>query len=247
MTVNGVRYVEKEPAAKALLESCKGIQNRFTDLDIGEYMGFDMSLRYVELGKQLNLMLRGAITYQVELGTDALGNITRINNALERLPEHLNNAKSQLENYNRQVEAAKLELAKPFEQELELQDKEARLALLNADLNIDGNGGFDIINDTENRASGDDAEHDNDTADDIGTKYKHGYDSNSESFNDEDSDVDQNCGHSDTTERIPQSAKANPRPSILNGIRSFNSNKYNGDQSRNLSNITNLNGQAAGL
>jgi len=89
--------------------------------------------------------------YSVDLGDDALGNIVRINNALDKLPERLEEAKSQLATLNRQVEAAKLELSNPFEQEQELQEKESRLAILNAELNIDGDGGLDVLNDKEQR------------------------------------------------------------------------------------------------
>jgi hypothetical protein len=148
MTINGVTYTEKEPAAKALLEACKGIKGCETELPIGDYMDFKLSLSYASFGQTINLMMRGAMTYQTELGTDAFGNIQRINNALDKLPERLEGAKSQLANYEKQVAAAKEELAKPFTQEEELQAKEARLALLNADLNIDGDGGLEIEGDS---------------------------------------------------------------------------------------------------
>jgi hypothetical protein len=151
MTVNGVSYSEKEPAAKALLDACKGIKDRNSDLPAGEYMGFKMSLRYESYGSQINLLLRGAMTYKIDLGTDALGNITRINNALDGLTKRLEGAREQLEGYEKQAAAAKEELEKPFPQEAELREKEARLALLNADLNIDGDGGLDVLNDTESR------------------------------------------------------------------------------------------------
>jgi hypothetical protein len=149
MTICGVTHTEKEPAAKALLEACKGIKGRDTDLPIGEYMGFKLSLSYASFGQTINLMMRGAMTYQIDLGTDTFGNITRINHALDKLPERLEGARTQLANYEKQVAAAKEELAKPFMQEEELQAKEARLALLNSDLNIDGDGGFEIEGDTE--------------------------------------------------------------------------------------------------
>ena len=151
MTVNGVSYSEKEPAAKALLEACKGIKDRSSDLPVGEYMGFAMSLRYESYGSQVNLLLRGAMTYQIDLGTDALGNITRINNALDGLTKRLEGAQEQLANYEKQTAAAQEELTRPFPQEAELREKEMRLALLNADLNIDGEGGMDILNDTDSR------------------------------------------------------------------------------------------------
>jgi len=217
MTVGGVFYAEKEPAAKALLESCKGVKNRLSDVPVGEYMGFKMSLRYESFGQQINLLVRGAMTYQIDLGTDALGNITRINHGLDKLPERLDGARSQLENFNRQVEAAKLELVKPFEQESELAEKEARLALLNADLNIDGDGGMDVMNDTENR----DEQRDDDS------------DEPDEETCDEDEPEDElsddvRHGYAYTTERVPQAVSAKSKPSILDGLHSFDSSKYNG-------------------
>jgi hypothetical protein len=154
MTIDGVTHAEKEPAAKALLDACKGVKSRNADVPVGEYMGFKMSLRYESFGRQINLLLRGAMTYKLDLGTDALGNITRINNSLDKLSERLTGARENLADLERQAAAAKEEPARPFAQEDELKAKEARLALLNADLNIDGDGGFDVINDTESRDEG---------------------------------------------------------------------------------------------
>lgn len=152
MLINGVTHVEKEPAAKALLDACKGVKGRNIDTPIGEYMGFKLSLQYESFGQNINLYMRGAMTYKVELSTDAFGNLTRINNALDKLSERLEGAKESLANAEKQMAAAKEEIAKPFPLEDELAAKSARLALLNADLNIDGDGDFDVINDTESRA-----------------------------------------------------------------------------------------------
>jgi hypothetical protein len=150
MMIDGVLHIEKEPAAKALLEACKGVTDN-TDKPIGEYMGFKLAIRYDSFSKQMQLLLRGAMTYITDLGTDTFGNITRINNTLEKLPERLEGAKAQLADIEKQIDAAKSELEKPFSQETELAEKEARLALLNADLNIDGDGGFDVANDPPER------------------------------------------------------------------------------------------------
>jgi len=112
-------------------------------------MGLKLSLSYSSFGQTINLLMRGKMTYQTDLGTDAFGNIQRITNALDKLPERLEGSKEQLANLEKQVTAAKEELAHPFALEDELQTKEARLALLNADLNIDGDGGLEVFNDTE--------------------------------------------------------------------------------------------------
>jgi hypothetical protein len=156
MTINDVTHMEKESAGKALLEACKGMKDK-SDKPIGEYMGFKLSLSFDSLSRQIKLNIRGNLTYQFELGTDTFGNITRINNCFEELPKRLEAIQSQLDNLYKQQAAAKAELALPFAQEAELAAKEERLALLNADLNIDGDGGMDIINDTESR---DEAEQD---------------------------------------------------------------------------------------
>jgi hypothetical protein len=125
-----------------------------------------MSLSYAAFGQTINLMLRGVMTYQCELSTDAFGNITRINNALDKLPERLEGSQNQLANFEKQVAAAKDELSHPFALEDELNTKEARLALLNADLNIDGDGDMDVLNDPEeNRDDTTEANHEADERD----------------------------------------------------------------------------------
>jgi hypothetical protein len=222
ITVGGVFYGEKEPAAKALLESCKGVKGRLTDTPVGEYMGFKMYLRYERFSQQINLLLRGAITYQIDLGTDAHGNFTRINNALDKMPERLADAKSQLENLNKQAEAAKLELAKPFEQESELQEKEARLTLLNTELNIDGDGGLDVMNDPENRDTPDVDGSGDEPDSDGGGEYEPDYEAVCE--------TPSNYAYS--SESIPQTAPAKSKPSILDGIRNFDSSMHNGVQGK---------------
>ncbi len=148
MTINGVKYTDKEQSAKALLESCKGINDKKV-MPIGEYMGYNLSLSMEGFASVIKLNIRGAMTYQVELGTDAFGNITRINNALNDLPKKLEGAKARLESILEQRDAAEQELKKPFMLADELAEKEARLALLNADLNIEGDGGKDVENDAE--------------------------------------------------------------------------------------------------
>jgi hypothetical protein len=236
MVINGVAHAEKEPASKALLDACKEVKGRNTEYPVGEYMGFKMSLRYESYGQQINLLMRGAMTYQIELGTDALGNMTRINNALDKLPERLEGAKSQLENLNKQSEAAKDELAKPFEQEAELAEKESRLALLNADLNIDGDGDMEILNDTENRDSDDFVEQVGQALDEVGMEYTRGYDPDAADTDDDDNFNEANDEvrpqFIGAYERVPQAAASKLKPSILDGIRTFDSTKHNGAQGK---------------
>jgi len=155
MVIHGTTYTEKESAAKALLEACKEVK-KDTDVPIGEYMGFKMSLTFESFGQSIKLHLRGAMTYEATLGTDALGNITRINNTLAGMPERLENVKAHLERLHEQQAAAKEELKKPFTLADQLAEKEARLALLNAELNIEG--GMDVSNGPEDYADLDEFE-----------------------------------------------------------------------------------------
>ena len=133
MMINGKTYVEKEPAAKALLDACSTVKS-IGQTPIGNYMGFEMSLQFESFDKSFKLLLKGKATQTIELGKDAFGNITRINNALAGLPERLAEAKTGLERLENQQTAAQAELEKPFHQADELAEKEARLVELNAQL-----------------------------------------------------------------------------------------------------------------
>ena len=150
MTVEGVKHQEKEAAAKALLEACKGVVTDKLEKPAGEYMGFKMSLCFDSFSTQFKLSLRGSLTHQLCLGADAFGNITRVNNTLNDLPKRLEEAKSRLEMLLSQQEAAKQELEKPFALAGELAEKETRLALLDAELNLDS-GMDETLNDTGGR------------------------------------------------------------------------------------------------
>ena len=135
MTIGNKTYDEKEPAAKALLDVCKMIKT--TDMaPIGKYMGFEMSLQFDSFSKNFHLFLKGSITHKLELGTDAFGNITRINNALSGLPAKLTEAQDALVRIEGQKEAAQAELEKPFALAAELAEKELKLVEINTQLNI---------------------------------------------------------------------------------------------------------------
>ena len=96
-----------------------------------------MSLTVENFGREYILTLKGQMSHRVELGKDARGNLVRIDNVLNNMPERLTAQKARTENLYAQIDAAKAELGKPFPQETELRDKSARLAELNAELNID--------------------------------------------------------------------------------------------------------------
>jgi N12 class adenine-specific DNA methylase len=137
MVVRGDTLTDKDNAGAAILEACKEVKG-IDPLEIGSYRGFTMSLSVENFAKDFILTLKGQMTHRVTLGTDARGNLTRIDNALAAMPERLKNVHSQLDNLYSQMAAAKSEIGKPFPQEAELQEKSARLAELNALLDIDG-------------------------------------------------------------------------------------------------------------
>jgi len=140
MTILGTTYTEREPAAKALLEARKEAKGR-DEVYIGEYCGFQMTMRFDSFNTSYDLTLKGAVSHTFQIGPDAFGNLARISNMLNDLPKRLESARTQLENLHQQVRDAEAELKSPFGQEVLLAEKETRLAYLNAELNIDGGSG----------------------------------------------------------------------------------------------------------
>ena len=136
MTVKNDNLTDKDNAGAALLEAFKDVRG-MEPVPIGTYRGFQMSLTLEDFGKDYVLTLKGQMTYRVTLGKDARGNLTRIDNVLNAMPDRLQNVRNTLDATTAQMEAAKAELGKPFPQEEELRVKSARLAELNAELNID--------------------------------------------------------------------------------------------------------------
>ena len=136
MEVKGDLLTDKDNAGAALLEAFKDAKG-LEPVPIGSYRGFAMSLTVENFGKNFYLTLKGQMSHRVELGKDARGNLVRIDNALAQMPERLQTVQSRLENVQAQLATAKAELGKPFPQEAELKEKSARLAELNAELNID--------------------------------------------------------------------------------------------------------------
>ena len=136
MTVKNDNLTDKDNAGAALLEAFKDVRG-MEPVPIGTYRGFQMSLTLEDFGRDYVLTLKGQMTHRVTLGKDARGNLTRIDNALNAMPDRLQNVRNTLDATTAQMEAAKAELGKPFPQEEELRVKSARLAELNAELNID--------------------------------------------------------------------------------------------------------------
>ena len=136
MEVKGDLLTDKDNAGAALLEAFKDAKG-LESVPIGTYRGFSMSLTVENFGKDFILTLKGRMSHRVELGKDARGNLVRIDNALAQMPERYKTVQGRLENVQAQLATAKAELGKPFPQEAELKEKSARLAELNAELNID--------------------------------------------------------------------------------------------------------------
>ena len=136
MEVKGDLLTDKDNAGAAILEAFKDAKG-LEPVPIGSYRGFSMSLTVENFGKDFILTLKGKMSHRVELGKDARGNLVRIDNALAQMPERYKTVQGRLENVQVQLATAKAELGKPFPQEAELKEKSARLAELNAELNID--------------------------------------------------------------------------------------------------------------
>ena len=136
MEVKGDFLTDKDNAGAAILEAFKDAKG-LEPVPIGSYRGFSMSLTVENFGKDFILTLKGKMSHRVELGKDARGNLVRIDNALAQMPERYKTVQGRLENVQAQLATAKAELGKPFPQEAELKEKSARLAELNAELNID--------------------------------------------------------------------------------------------------------------
>ena len=124
--IDGKYISEKADAGKAILEFCKQM-NSSDPIAIGKYRGFDMELQFSSsILYCYEIALKGATTQKVTLGEDANGNITRIDNAIGRLYEHIENAKVELKNIQTQYATAQIEVQKPFAQEEELKAKTKR-------------------------------------------------------------------------------------------------------------------------
>lgn len=133
----GTRYfTDKELAGEAILATCKNYKGT-EPLAIGEYRGFKMELDYDSFHQEYQLTLKGTMSHRLTLGTDPRGNIVRMDNALAGIPSRQEKSKTQLENLYNQQESAKVEVKKPFPLEDELSQKSARLAELDALLNMD--------------------------------------------------------------------------------------------------------------
>ena len=136
MEVKGVFYSEKAEAGKAIIEACKEMTSP-APIPLGKYRGFETELSFDTTERSYCVTVKGETGKQVSLGDDVFGNITRIDNAVERFADDLEKAKDSLADTKNQFETAQKEVQKPFVQEEELKSKLARLDELNILLNMD--------------------------------------------------------------------------------------------------------------
>ena len=148
MKVGSRTYYDKKEAGTALIALCKQMNTMGQTVPIGEYAGFAMKITFDSFNRKFVMSLKGEISHNLEIGSDALGNITRINNVLENMDKELSEARTKLENVSHQLETAKIEVQKPFSAEQELKEKMERLAALDALLNMDEKG-EDVVLDEE--------------------------------------------------------------------------------------------------
>ena len=136
MTIKGMVYDDKKAAGERLLLARQEMPSADMML-LGTYRGFELNIRFDSFKNEHQAVLRAELSYPVSLGDDARGNITRLDNAIDNFADRIADAENALQNLEQQKQAAEVEVAKPFAQEEELAEKSARLAELNALLNID--------------------------------------------------------------------------------------------------------------
>jgi len=180
MIIDGKAYHERVKAGEAIKAACKSVSS-IDGVKIGTYRGFELHLSFDRWGQDHRLTVRGDMPYPIKLEGDfsTQGVITRIDNALDKIPEYIKNEKEGLENTINQMEAAKIEVAKPFPQEDEMKEKMARVTQLNVELSLDaqkvsvGDTDIDDIDDLEMDEADidDDFEHDAELDKDLETEY----------------------------------------------------------------------------
>lgn len=136
MQIGDNAYTEKKEAGQAIIDACKAMKSP-EPVALGVYRGLSMELAYSSASQEFVITLRGKGKYRVPLGTDIYGNITRLDNKMNELPDNLSRCREVLETVKSQLESAKIEVQKEFPQEKELEEKVARLGELNALLDMD--------------------------------------------------------------------------------------------------------------
>ena len=152
MEISGKVYTERKEAGAAIIEACKALKAAGTEGRIGSYGAFELHSRFDNFDKVFRLSIKGAWNYSMEVGKDPQGNILRVTNALTGIERSLPQVERRLETLEQQLTQAKEEAKRPFAQEAELAEKSARLAELNALLNMDEKGSEDALGVDEDAA-----------------------------------------------------------------------------------------------
>ena len=134
--VNGAFCSEKAEGGQKIIDACQQM-NSPDPITLGTYRGFGLELSFDTMERTYKVKIRGAASRTISLGTDPAGNITRIDNAIEKISDNLEVVKAELEGLEKQFEVAKEEVKKPFSKEQELKEKTDRLNVLNGLLNVD--------------------------------------------------------------------------------------------------------------
>lgn len=134
--VKGAFCTEKAEGGQKIIDACQQM-NSPDPITLGTYRGFGLELSFDTMERTYKVKIRGAASRTISLGTDLAGNITRIDNAIEKISDNLEAVKAELEGLEKQFEVAKEEVKKPFSKEQELKEKTDRLNVLNALLNVD--------------------------------------------------------------------------------------------------------------
>ena len=138
ITVAGQTYTERKAAGQAIIDACTKTTDVSQRVELGEYRGFPMTLWADTATQKFQVTMKQNLSHTIELGSDPVGNIARLDNALAAIAENLEQNKGKLENLTAQMEEAKLEVKRPFPQEQELVEKTSRLNVLRIALNMDG-------------------------------------------------------------------------------------------------------------
>ena len=145
MKVGNRIFTDKKEAGTAILAMCQEMDSLQQMIEIGEYAGMKIKITFDSFNRKFVMSLKGELSHNFELGSDAFGNITRLHNVLAGMAGELSEAETKLNNVTHQLETAKMEVQKPFPAEEELKEKMERLAELDALLNMDEKGETPVL------------------------------------------------------------------------------------------------------
>ena len=145
IVIGDKKFTDRKEAGTALIAACAGLKAVNTSGQIGEYQGFGISASFDSFQQTYQLTLKRQCSYTIEISKDAMGKMQRINNALSGIEKKAKETELKLENLHKQLATAQEEVKKPFAQEEELALKSARLAELNAMLNMDEKDSVDAL------------------------------------------------------------------------------------------------------